>query len=135
VLILSAEPYVCIDDICRLACTVNADVQGKLLEKHRELSRRFNDKLSQLEASYGSKLQSLRERASESRVALERESKQFRASLQALEKAHDDRLNAINAEVKHDLARKDEELDTMRDAVQTEKVKLAKLKKLLSRYQ
>lgn len=113
----------------------STDVQGRLLEKHREQSRRFNDKLSQLEGAYGSKLKSLREKASESRMALERERKQFQASLQSLEKAHDDRLNAINAEVKHDLARKDEELDLLRDAVQTEKVKLAKLKKLLSRYQ
>ncbi|CAE7612031.1 unnamed protein product, partial [Symbiodinium microadriaticum] len=111
-----------------------AEVQDKVLERHKELTRRFNDRMAHLEAAYSSKLQTLRDKASESRVAVERENKQFRVNAHALEKAHEDRLNAINAEVKHDLARKDEELDTLRDAVQTEKVKLAKLKKLLSRY-
>ena len=79
---------------------VDAELQDKMLEKHQELDRRFKDRLSHMEAAYEAQLHTLREKASDSRRAVERENKQFKANLQALERAHEDRLNAINAEVR-----------------------------------
>jgi len=56
------------------------------------------------------------------------------ACMTELHEKHEEELNRLDKEVKRDVARKEEQLEVLRDALQTEKVKLAKIEKLLKQY-
>jgi hypothetical protein len=51
-----------------------------------------------------------------------------------LEDSHRQALEAMDRQIKAEVAQREEELEYLRDAVHTEKVKLAKLEKLLLQY-
>lgn len=55
-------------------------------------------------------------------------------TLADIEAAHEDRLEALNQQARSDIAGRDADIDLLRDALQTEKVKLQRLRKILGRY-
>jgi len=109
-------------------------VRERISERRSEMETRFNERMRDIDASHAQNMDEMKKKVNELRILSERERKRHAAELADLMQAHEDRLTNLNSEVKRDLASKDEELDTLRDAVHTEKVKRAKLKKLLARY-
>jgi hypothetical protein len=69
-------------------------------------------------------------------VATQRDTqkKEHEAMVQKLERDHEIRLQTMNEEVRREVAKKDEEKELLLDALQTEKIRGEKLKKMLQKY-
>jgi hypothetical protein len=67
-------------------------------------------------------------------AARERSQREGEMLLLRMEEDHEARLSQMNEEVRGEVAKRDEEKDLLLDAIQTEKVRQAKLKKMLQKY-
>jgi hypothetical protein len=76
----------------------------------------------------------LKSRHSELLAQLEIICEQSSKEMKDIQSDHDKDLDDLDAEVKRSVAAKDEELAVLRDAVETEKVRMGKLEKMVKRY-
>jgi len=83
------------------------------------------------EASHERTLESFRVRIDKLSDLLRNKEKMLEQELSHLEAAHVSEMEKLDAQVKTNVAQKDEDLELLRDAVQTEKVKIARLEKIL----
>jgi len=83
------------------------------------------------EASNERTLESFRVRIDKLSDLLRNKEKMLEQELSHLEAAHVSEMEKLDAQVKTNVAQKDEDLELLRDAVQTEKVKIARLEKIL----
>ncbi len=69
-------------------------------------------------------------------IATQREAqkKEHEALVEKLEREHEIRLQTMNEDVRREIAKKDEEKELLLDALQTEKIRGEKLKKMLQKY-
>ena len=59
----------------------------------------------------------------------------FEKEIEDIKNNHDAELDALDRDVKYEVGRKEDEINILRDEVETEKVKMAKLEKMQKRYQ
>jgi hypothetical protein len=76
----------------------------------------------------------LKNKASELAAERERCQREDEALLLKMEEDHESRLHQMNEEVRAEVARREEEKDLLSDAIQTEKVRHTKLRKMLQKY-
>ncbi len=125
-----------------------SDVQSDLIEARKEINvyqggisahrSRIRDitslhtaKMRDEEMAHSSHLQDIKSRTERARTSTRVKEQQLNRDLGALEAMHVSEMEKLDRQVKADVGRKDEDLDILRDAVQTEKVKVAKLEKLV----
>lgn len=118
----------------RLKCREAEGIQHKVKQKRKEIEDTHSLQMERMESAQKAKLQNLWNCINDLNTEMSKSTKKHDAELQELEEKHEASLNELNAEVKQDVMRKDDELDCLRDAVQSEKVKMERLKKLLAKY-
>jgi len=109
-------------------------IQYKVKQKRKEIEDNHEQQKERLLVTEKAKLQDLWNKINELNLSMSKNAKNHEAELQQLDAKHQSSLNELNAEIKSDVLRKDDELDCLRDAVHTEKVKMDRVRKLLAKY-
>jgi uncharacterized phage infection (PIP) family protein YhgE len=109
-------------------------IQSKISEKKRELQQRYEAKMRELVEGNELIASDLKNKMNDLTAERERSQREGEMLLLRMEEDHEERLHQINEEVRGEVAKRDEEKDLLLDAIQTEKVRQAKLKKMLQKY-
>ena len=91
-------------------------------------------KLEEIESNAESRVSQLKIQHGDLTQRLEDLRTHFSAEIERIRSDHDAELDSLDAEVKHNIGVKEEELGILRDAVETEKIKMSKLEKMVKRY-
>lgn len=100
--------------------------------RQRDLQSAAAARLRDEELSFSTKADALRARVERIRVQCKAKEAGLVRDLQALEALHHSEMERLDRAVVEDVQRKDADMDLLRDAVQTHKVKVGKLEKLLA---
>jgi hypothetical protein len=109
-------------------------ILSKISEKKRELQHRYDQKMRELVDGNEVIASDLKNKMNDLVAARERSQREGEMLLLRMEEDHEARLSQMNEEVRGEVAKRDEEKDLLLDAIQTEKVRQAKLKKMLQKY-
>lgn len=109
-------------------------IQSKISEKKKELQHRYDQKMRELVDGNEVIASDLKNQMNDLMAARERSQREGEMLLLRMEEDHEARLNQMNEEVRGEVAKRDEEKDLLLDALQTEKVRQTKLKKMLQKY-
>lgn len=91
-------------------------------------------KLEEMECSVESRISQLKEQHSDLIQRTDELRERAAKELDQMRSDHDNELDALDMMVKQNIGRKEEELSLLRDAVETEKIKMSKLEKMVKRY-
>jgi hypothetical protein len=91
-------------------------------------------KLEEMESSVESRILQLKAQHSEFVERTDELRERAAKELDLMRSDHDAELDALDMVVKQNIGRKEEELGLLRDAVETEKIKMSKLEKMVKRY-
>lgn len=106
----------------------------QLEEAATNVKMRYEQQKDELHAQHMSRISELQRELHNAKQLRTQMSRAADDSLAALETSHDDRLDALNQQARSDIAKKDGDINLLRDAIQTEKVKLQRLRKVMARY-
>lgn len=109
-------------------------IQSKITQKKRELQQRYDQKMKELIDVNEVIAIDLKNKMNEYIAERERNQRESETHLVKMEDDHEQKLNQMNETVRQELAKRDEERDVLQDALQTEKVRYNKLKKMLQKY-
>ena len=91
-------------------------------------------KLEEMECNVESRISQLKEQHSDLLQRTDELRERAVKELDQMRSDHDAELDALDMLVKQNIGRKEEELSLLRDAVETEKIKMSKLEKMVKRY-
>lgn len=109
-------------------------IQSKLTEKKSELQRHYDSKMKELVNVNDVLAIDLKNMMNDFITEREKNKRENERQLVKMEEEHEMTLNHMNETVRNEVAKRDEEKDVLLDALQTEKVRYNKLKKMLQKY-
>jgi hypothetical protein len=103
-------------------------------EKKKELQLRYDQKMREMTDASDVIATDLKNRVSDLIAERERSEREDEALLMKMEEDHEQRLHQMNEAVRAEVAKREDEKELLSDAIQTERVRSSKLKKMLLKY-
>ena len=97
----------------------------------RDMETLSGNRLRDDESSNHARMEAVRARVERMKSQIEAKKKGTERELADMEAHHVTEMESLDKQVKAEVVRKDEDLDILRDAVHSEKVKIARLEKLI----
>ena len=104
---------------------------GALRARMRDMETLSGNRLRDDESSNHARMEAVRARVERMKSQIEAKKKGTERELADMEAHHVTEMESLDKQVKAEVVRKDEDLDILRDAVHSEKVKIARLEKLI----
>jgi hypothetical protein len=91
--------------------------------------------LEELEANIGENIENMKDKHTRILGSVNEYRSRVEKEIETIKHQHDEDLDILDRDVKEEVGHKEEELGILRDAVETEKVKMLKLEKMMKRYE